>query len=44
MMQLLLDSGFSGTIGILDHVDEEDSHVVLERNLKGLQQLVQKLE
>ncbi len=43
MMQLILNSGFSGTIGILDHTDAEDTKIVLERNLDGLKELASKL-
>ncbi len=43
MLRTLRNSGFEGTIGILGHVEEEDAKVVLERNLSGLQTLLEKL-
>jgi hypothetical protein len=43
LLRALKDSRFNGTIGILGHVEDEDARVVLERNLSGLQALLEKL-
>lgn len=43
LLRALRDSRFNGTIGILGHVEDEDARVVLERNLSGLQALLEKL-
>lgn len=43
MLRVLRASNFAGSIGILGHVEEEDARVVLERNLAGLQTLLEKL-
>lgn len=40
MIQAVLASGYKGPIGIIDHLDKEDSQVVLQRNLKGLKGLL----
>jgi len=37
MMERILDSGYTGSIGILGHTDGEDIKKVLERNLRGLE-------
>lgn len=39
MIQAVLDSGYSGPIGILDHRPDLDSKEMLESNLKGLDNL-----
>ena len=39
MLRIIRASGYSGPIGILGHTDGEDIRVVLERNLKGLEEL-----
>lgn len=39
MLRIIKDSGYSGPIGILGHTDGEDIRLVLERNLKGLEEL-----
>jgi len=44
MLQVILDSGYSGPIGILDHQSERDSREVLEESLRGLQGLLQQLK
>ncbi len=36
MMRIILDSGYDGPIGILDHRDELDAEESLRQNLKGL--------
>ncbi|MCM8539681.1 MAG: ThuA domain-containing protein, partial [Lentisphaeraceae bacterium] len=36
MIQFVIDSGYTGPIGILDHLKSEDSHKVLKRNIEGL--------
>jgi hypothetical protein len=43
MLREVIDSGWSGPVGILDHRDKEDSEVVLTRNLKGLAALAERL-
>ncbi len=43
ILKMIRDSGYRGPIGILDHAAEEDSEVVLRRNLQGLQKLLQRL-
>ena len=39
MLRVIENSGYSGSIGILGHTEGEDIKVVLERNLKGLEEL-----
>ena len=39
MLRIIRTSGYSGPIGIIGHTDGEDIRVVLERNLKGLEEL-----
>lgn len=43
MLQELKNSGFSGTIGILGHTENEDIRKPLERNLNGLKALLVKM-
>jgi sugar phosphate isomerase/epimerase len=43
MLRIVRASGYSGPIGILGHTDGEDIRVVLERNLKGLEELKKQL-
>lgn len=43
MLKALKGSGFSGSIGILSHVEDEDAKVVLQRNITGLTVLLQKM-
>ena len=43
MMKCILDSGYSGSIGILGHTEGEDIRKVLERNLLGLETLKKQL-
>lgn len=43
MLKQLKDSGFSGSIGILSHVENEDAKVVLARNIEGLKSLLKKI-
>ena len=40
MIETLIESGFSGNIGIIGHTDGEDVRMVLERNLKGLHEIL----
>ena len=40
MLKMLKASGYSGPIGILGHVEDEDVKVVLTRNLEGLKSLL----
>lgn len=39
MLKTLKESGYDGPIGILDHLNEVDTKVALENNLRGLEQL-----
>ena len=44
MMQILKDSGFDGTIGIIGHREAVDIKPVLKANLAGLEELKKKLK
>lgn len=44
MIKALLDSGFSGNIGIIGHTEGEDVRDVLLRNLHGLQEILEELD
>ena len=39
MLRTIIDSGYTGPIGIIGHTEGEDIKLVLERNLEGLEQL-----
>ena len=39
MLETLAASGYSGNIGIIGHLEEEDVREVLQRNLAGLSQM-----
>jgi len=39
MLKVIKESGYTGPIGILGHTEGEDIRLVLDRNLKGLEQL-----
>ena len=39
MIKVLLDEGYNGPWGILGHIETEDVHKVLERNINGLNSL-----
>lgn len=43
MIRTLLNSGFAGNIGIIGHTEGEDVRVVLQRNLDGLQKILDEL-
>lgn len=43
MLKAIMDSDYSGPIGILGHTEGEDVKLVLERNLRGLEKLKQQL-
>lgn len=43
MLKQLKASGYTGSIGILSHVDNEDAKVVLKRNLEGLKKLLKEM-
>lgn len=43
MLKTLKDSGYSGSIGIICHIETEDAKVVLERNLNGLKSLLKQM-
>jgi len=40
MIETIRKSGFTGRIGLLGHVEEEDVRVVLSRNLEGLREIL----
>lgn len=40
MLETLKESGYSGSLGIIGHIETEDAKVVLERNLNGLKALL----
>ena len=44
MLQTLIDSGYSGPIGILDHRNDTDSKIALKANLEGLKTLKNQLK
>ena len=44
MIKTLLDSGFTGNIGIIGHTEGEDVRDVLLRNLHGLHKILEELE
>ena len=44
MLQTLIDSGYSGPIGILDHRNDTDSKIALKANLDGLKILKNQLK
>ncbi len=39
MLQVVIASGYTGPIGVLDHLPETDSKITLQRNLAGLNRL-----
>src|SRR5688572_11525019 len=43
MLNILRESGYAGSLGILCHIETEDARVVLERNLKGLSSLLSEM-
>lgn len=43
LIQILISSGYDGSIGILGHVENADVKVILENNLKGLERIKQTL-
>jgi len=43
MIQTLIESGFSGNIGIIGHTYDEDVREVLERNLEGLRGILNEI-
>ena len=44
MIKAVIDSGYTGPIGILGHVAERDVKKVLQENLKGLESVLKSLE
>jgi hypothetical protein len=44
MLEQLKASGYTGSIGILSHVDDEDAQIVLKRNLEGYRDLLKEME
>lgn len=43
MLEALKASGYSGTIGVLSHIEDEDARVVLKRNIEGLKTLLREM-
>ena len=43
MMKYLKEGGYSGSIGVLGHVENADVEVILRQNLEGLQQLLSQM-
>lgn len=43
MIKTIIDSGYSGSIGIIGHTEGEDIEVVLRRNLQGLDDMLQEI-
>jgi len=43
ILKMIAESGYSGPLGILGHVNEEDVEIVLKRNLEGLKKLLMEL-
>jgi hypothetical protein len=43
MLRQLVDSGYTGPIGILGHVEDADAEAVLRSNLEGLRSLARRL-
>ncbi|MBT8189919.1 MAG: AP endonuclease, partial [Bacteroidia bacterium] len=41
MISILINEGFNGPWGLLGHVENEDVQIVLERNLHGLEKLLE---
>lgn len=44
MLQILKDSGFKGTVGIIGHTENADVRPILQKNLGGLEELKKKLK
>lgn len=44
LLRMIKESGYSGPIGIIGHIAEEDVEVVLKRNLEGLEKLLEEIE
>jgi hypothetical protein len=44
MLKLVRNSGWRGPVGILNHRGETDSEETLRENLRGLDELVQRLD
>lgn len=44
MIRVLIDSGYEGTIGIIGHTEGKDIKKVLNRNINGLQKILEELE
>ena len=43
MIRIIVESGYKGPVGILDHVSNADAKVSLQNNLDGLEKIVAKL-
>jgi sugar phosphate isomerase/epimerase len=43
MLNILRETGYAGSLGILCHIETEDARVVLERNLTGLRSLLSEM-
>ncbi|MGK0185027.1 MAG: hypothetical protein ACI9R3_000801 [Verrucomicrobiales bacterium] len=44
MIQAIIDSGYSGPIGILDHIDSQDAALSLKNNIDGLKRVLADLK
>lgn len=44
MIQVVLDSGYAGRIGILGHIKDQDVKISLQNNLNGLREITRKLQ
>ena len=40
MIEIVLKAGYEGPIGVIDHLNELDSEIALQDNIKGLEKLV----
>jgi sugar phosphate isomerase/epimerase len=44
MLKTLKASGYSGSLGIIGHIEDEDAKVVLARNIDGLRSLLERMD
>ena len=44
MIRAVIDSGYSGPIGIINHRDDLDAKTALQDNINGLQKVLQNLK
>ena len=43
MLEVILRSGYTGPVGILDHRSDTDAKVALQENLEGMKEILKKL-